>query len=181
MARENRSRYAVLGVLSYGPMSGYDIRKTIEETVGHFWSESYGQIYPILKGLVQDALATVKHEEQASKPDRKLYSITEQGEAALRVWLGEPVTHSNLRNELLLKVFFGGKVDREVTREHLTNFRDAAQAQLAQYDAIEAAALAEQADEPDQVYWLATLSYGKHANRALLDWANEILKKLEQP
>ena len=49
MAKENRSKYAVLGMLATGPKSGYDIKQTIETSIGHFWNESYGQIYPILK------------------------------------------------------------------------------------------------------------------------------------
>ncbi len=52
MARQNTSKYAVLGMLSIGPMSGYDIKKLIGETVGHVWSESYGQVYPALRELV---------------------------------------------------------------------------------------------------------------------------------
>lgn len=40
MAKEHKSRYAVLGMLSLGPMSGYDIKKVIEESINNFWQES---------------------------------------------------------------------------------------------------------------------------------------------
>ena len=53
-AMETRARstpYAVLGMLSLSPMSGYDIRKESETSIGFFWSESYGQIYPALREL----------------------------------------------------------------------------------------------------------------------------------
>ena len=49
--KKSKTRFAVLGILSYGPMSGYDIKKFYEQNVAGFWSESYGQIYPILKRL----------------------------------------------------------------------------------------------------------------------------------
>ena len=44
MARSNRTRYTVLGTLTHGPMTGYDIKKFIESSINNFWRESYGQI-----------------------------------------------------------------------------------------------------------------------------------------
>ncbi|MDH3629255.1 MAG: PadR family transcriptional regulator, partial [Acidobacteriota bacterium] len=48
MPDRSSSRYAVLGILTLEPMSGYDIKKFIETSVAHFWRESYGNIYPLL-------------------------------------------------------------------------------------------------------------------------------------
>jgi hypothetical protein len=56
------SRYAVLGMLSMGLKTGYAMKKHVERNLGHFWSESYGQIYPVLRQLVADGLATCKEE-----------------------------------------------------------------------------------------------------------------------
>jgi len=58
VSRENKSRYALLGMLSYMPMSGYDLRKFIESSTSNFWSESYAQIYPMLKQLTREGLTT---------------------------------------------------------------------------------------------------------------------------
>ena len=49
--KENKSKYAIMGMLSMGPMSGYDIKKRFEKSLSYFWNESYGQIYPILRKL----------------------------------------------------------------------------------------------------------------------------------
>ena len=68
MAKENRSKYAVLGMLATGPKSGYDIKQTIETSIGHFWNESYGQIYPILKRLTQDGLRHPRRTSQQAEP-----------------------------------------------------------------------------------------------------------------
>jgi len=51
--KENKSKYAIMGMLSMGPVSGYDIKKRFEESLSYFWNESYGQIYPILKKITQ--------------------------------------------------------------------------------------------------------------------------------
>ena len=58
MSSRSTSRYALLGMLSIRPMSGYDIKKLIEASISNFWTESYGQIYPILKTLVAEKLVT---------------------------------------------------------------------------------------------------------------------------
>ena len=42
--REVKSKYAILGMLSIEPMSGYDIKKEVEKSISNFWTESYGQI-----------------------------------------------------------------------------------------------------------------------------------------
>ena len=51
MSKENKSRYALLGMLSLQPMSGYDLKKFTEESTANFWQENYAQIYPILRQL----------------------------------------------------------------------------------------------------------------------------------
>ena len=56
MARTSQTRLAVLGALSVEPMTGYAVRAAIAETLGHFWHESFGQIYPTLAELEKDCL-----------------------------------------------------------------------------------------------------------------------------
>src|SRR5215472_7142408 len=110
MAKENKSRYALLGILSMCPGSGYDFKKLMEQSTSNFWSESYGQIYPLLKQLEQDGLATHHNEKQEGKPERYVYALTSQGREALERWLTGPVERGVERNELLLKLFFGQHV-----------------------------------------------------------------------
>ena len=88
--RANTSRYAILGVLSRRAMSGYDVKKLIERSIAHFWSESYGQIYPSLNRLADEGLAERRRERQRGKPDRHVYSLTSKGRAELLRWLALP-------------------------------------------------------------------------------------------
>ncbi|MDH5654717.1 MAG: PadR family transcriptional regulator [Spirochaetia bacterium] len=111
MPRISRSQYALLGILSFGPKSGYEIRKLIESSIGFFWQESYGQIYPMLERLRSEKAVDVKEVEQKGRPDKKIYSLTEEGEAKLKSWLAADAQKQPLRDELLLKVFFGGLTD----------------------------------------------------------------------
>ena len=44
---------ALLGLLRKGPMSGYDLRKDVERSVGYFWAPAKTQIYATLPRLVE--------------------------------------------------------------------------------------------------------------------------------
>src|SRR6266511_3270230 len=116
-----RSRYAILGMLSIRPMSGYDIKKTVEGSINYFWTESYGQIYPMLKSLVAERLVTKTIKKQAGKPDRHVYALTTRGSKALHTWLAGQVMPTFERNELLLKLFFGEEGSIAVNIRHIRN------------------------------------------------------------
>src|ERR1017187_5448402 len=105
--REKASRFAILGMLALGKkQSGYDLKKAIATSTANFWSESYGNIYPTLRKLLEEG-ATQEDSENAppSKRQKQLYSITEKGRRALRQWLRQPAAVRSEDNELLLKLF----------------------------------------------------------------------------
>lgn len=176
--RETKSKYAILGMLSIAPMSGYDIKKRIEESISNFWTESYGQIYPILKSVVAEKLVTKTVEKGSGKPDRHVYSLTELGRTELQRWLSEGVTPKVERNELLLKLFFGEEVALDTNIRHIEQYRELQQGLLERYRAIEADIQAKYKDNPNSPYWLLTVRYGQHVTQALLDWCDEALGKL---
>lgn len=103
---KSTNAYALLGLLSLKPMTGYDMKKWVEAALSHFWKTSYGQIYPTLSKFVEDGLATVEKLETEKGPSSKLYSITEKGLDALKVWLSIEVEDFNNKDEKLLKFFF---------------------------------------------------------------------------
>ncbi|HCW53514.1 MAG TPA: PadR family transcriptional regulator, partial [Clostridium sp.] len=76
MAKANKTRYALLGVLSYQPSSGYDIKKICDNSIGYFWNENYGHICPVLKQLESENLITKFVKETEGHPQKNIYSIT---------------------------------------------------------------------------------------------------------
>ena len=101
--KEGKSKYAILGMLSIEPMSGYDIKKEVEKSISNFWTESYGQIYPVLSNLIAEKLVTKTVESEAGKPDRHVYSLTARGRKELRRWLLKGFAPKIQRDEFLLK------------------------------------------------------------------------------
>src|SRR5215831_13022969 len=96
-------KFALLGILSLCPGSGYDIKKMVESSIGYFWSESYGRIYPLLKQLAKEGLIRPQREQKDGRRERQSYAITEKGTRALVEWLRRMPRLEPNRSELLLK------------------------------------------------------------------------------
>ncbi|MGO8758556.1 MAG: PadR family transcriptional regulator [Terracidiphilus sp.] len=177
--KAKRTDYVILGILSLGDnLSGYEIRKGIEQSVGSFWGESYGQIYPSLRRLTSQGL--VEKRSPAAKPSkrRQEYAITESGRACFREWLRLPFQNDPPRNEFLLKLFFGGDAEPQVPIEHIREVQRRNRQMLAMLHGIEAAAGKNPWQDPHRRYWMLTLSLGIALTQAALDWCDSALAEL---
>jgi DNA-binding PadR family transcriptional regulator len=180
MSKENKSKYAILGMLAFGEKSGYDIRKSMEASISNFWSESYGQIYPILKQLVAEGLATAHNDNHESKREKIVYKPTEQGLQVLEEWLQKPVEPAPLREELLLKIFFGRFSDKAVLLEHMQQHRENLHKTGRKYQEIENFLKTKQTEGEDgTIYSLITLNMGKARNQAEIAWCEETITLLQ--
>lgn len=100
--------YGILGLLAYwGPLSGYDIKHLFDHTLTPMWGAAHSQIYKELRRMKNLDWVDMQREEQEARPDRKVYTITEKGNDALRKWQAQAPEVFQLRDELLLKVLFG--------------------------------------------------------------------------
>lgn len=181
MSKRNKSKYAILGMLSLKPMSGYDIKKNIERGVGNFWNESFSQIYPILKQLTVDGLATVSVEQQDGKPNRNVYSITDKGRDQLIEWLDEPIIgHYPMRIELLLKLFFAHNVEPSVMITHVEQFQTRLKKTHSEYvDVKKKIELKLHSNRQSLTYRFMTLQFGIYYCEACLKWCDETLQHLK--
>lgn len=172
-----RTRFVVLGLLCSEAMSGYDLKRSIDETVGGFWQESYGQLYPTLKQLRAEGLVA---ETAASRGERRrtVYAITDTGRAALAGWLAEPAQPEHTRSEIALKVFFGAWAPSGVVTEHLSATVDRSRAQVARFDAVLQALAAGNVPRTELVWWRLTIDLGQRVARARAEWAESALATL---
>lgn len=178
MKRENKTKYAILGVLMSTPQTGYDIRKFLTQA-GGFWEESNGQIYPMLKKLLDEGLVEKSIVFQEAKPNRHVYTITEQGKETLRTWLQLDVAPSRTRNELLLKLFFGDEAPVTVNQQHVADYKNRLEQNLAEYATIEKR-LQQLPDTNSKKYWLMTLRHGQAYTSGLIAWCNDTLHQLHE-
>ncbi|MGX1724326.1 PadR family transcriptional regulator, partial [Bacillus haynesii] len=107
MTKRNHTTYALLGLITAGYRTGYEMKQMIDQSLNHFWKISYGQIYPALRQLTETGWAAASPALSDKKPDRKEYLITDEGQKALQSWLEEPINDiASEKNEFLLKLFF---------------------------------------------------------------------------
>ncbi|MCB5273908.1 hypothetical protein BJG92_01434 [Arthrobacter sp. SO5] len=171
MARSDQTQTAVLGALSIMPMSGYALREEIKNTLGHFWSESFGQIYPALAELQREGL--VRRQDDVSGRSSP-YDITAAGTARLLELLSEPPQHNKPRNGVLLRLFFGRQLGPAACRRLILEARVQAEQQLASMTAARAE-LAGGELGANIPYALITITAGEHSARATISWATDAL------
>jgi DNA-binding PadR family transcriptional regulator len=176
MARASQTETAVLGALSVMPMTGYALREAIRDVLGHFWSESFGQIYPALADLEQRGDV---RRAGSGRTGASTFAITPAGEARLKELLGEPVQEVPPRNGLMLRLFFGRQLGPQACRSLVLGARAEAERRLAQFEAIRREPPDEETAQ-DRPYWLLTVSAGEHSARAAIDWADEALAALDE-
>ena len=182
--RQPSTRYAILGLLSLAPMSGYEIRKVAASSIGHFWSESYGQIYPTLRKLVAAGLAKPRsrrgRQREGGRRDRQEFEITEKGRAVLAEWRAAAPRAQPPRNELLLKLFFGERVSIEEHVAHVQAVLAHETDQVDRYRQLELRIRQEWRRHPSCSFWLMTVRHGRRVSDALVRWSRETLTSLKR-
>ncbi len=176
MARGRQTELAVLGALSVRPMTGYAVREAIRQVLGHFWSESYGQIYPTLAELRRNGFIEA---QEGGRPGSATYSLTRAGRDRLTNLLRQPHQPTPPRNQLMLRLFFGRALGVDACRALLRQAKTDAEQRLAEFQAIRAEFANDLQDTEHHPYWLLTISAGEHTARAAIAWAEESLATLD--
>lgn len=160
----------ILGLLAIAPMTGYDLKRHFDSTVGHFWAADKAQIYRTLAGLVADGFAEVETVAGAGAPDRQEHHITPAGRAALGAWLTGPVERHVERDPFLARVFFGADLGEDELRALVAGRRAEVQARLAVLERMQGSAAADRGGR----LRLATLELGIAQLRTELDWLADV-------
>jgi PadR family transcriptional regulator AphA len=158
-------RNALLGLLAEHPMSGYDLTKTFDGSLGYVWSASHSQIYPELARLKEAGL--IEQTEEGPR-GRKAYSITEAGLAEVRRWLAESEPERGGRDEPFLRVFFLWLLEPEQALAYVRREGEVHRGLLAEYEEI---ADSWHPATPAERSFRICLEAGIRHERALLEWA----------
>ncbi len=175
-------KHALLGFINYGPLTGYELKKFFDTSVAHFWNAELSQIYPTLKSMESEGLVQMNIDVQQDRPNRKVYSITEAGRLELVDWLAQPPEPEQLREPVLIKVFFGASL----SREQLINVLEQEVERHKKYQVnlehgytmvgrfAEAVGLGR-----DATYWGLTIDAGLRVCRAELEWAEAAIRTVQ--
>ena len=177
MASEKKIDYVLLGLLSHESLSGYDIKKRLDNRLRFFWNASYGSIYPALSKLEEQKYIT-KCGLTENGREKLIYTITEQGRSYLYTWLQKPVVKDELRYETLLKLFFGNQAGPDITLHHIEEFEQKIRRELPFLQEC-AHQLAQYPEDATHTYYLLTVHFGIKTYEAYLEWCCFAKKTLD--
>jgi PadR family transcriptional regulator, regulatory protein AphA len=176
-------KHALLGFLNYGPMTGYELKKFFDVSVAHFWNAELSQIYPTLKQMESEGLVDMDVDVQHDRPNRKVYTITDDGRRELVDWLAEPAEREQVREPVLIKMFFGGTAAKEELIDVLSRRIEDQREYIRYLEGCEMfiAKFAGAMGMEDQApFWELTTKLGRKVCEAEAEWAKEAMEAIEK-
>ncbi|MEV6549067.1 PadR family transcriptional regulator [Streptomyces sp. NPDC051597] len=129
-------RNAVLAALLEGEASGYDLAKGFDASVANFWMATPQQLYRELERMESEGLVRARLVQQERRPNKRLFSLTDAGFAALRSFTAEPPRPSAIRDELLVQVQAVDAGDTAAVRDAVAERLERARAKAARYERL---------------------------------------------
>lgn len=174
-------KHGLLGLLTIRKSSGYDLSKLFQESLSFFWVANQSQIYRELDKMEDIGWVVSSKVEQDARPNKRVYGITKEGNQELIRWLKEENAEdlSVVRNPLLMKLFFSGKVEKEHAVAFLKNYRaicEEAREEIARQVA-DIGKVEETAAKP--AYWLYATDYSIRQYDFQIKWIDETVDRLE--
>jgi DNA-binding PadR family transcriptional regulator len=176
-------KHAILGFLSYQPMSGYDLKKAFDGSVSHFWPADQSQIYRTLSQLDETGLVARETIEQDARPDRHVYHITSGGAAELSHWLMTPLPLQDDREPFLIQVFFSANQNTAQVLALLEAQRDQIREQYAFFEQLFARIQSGEFPAPNaaaRFYTTLTLEYVISLGQGYLRWLDAAIDRIQR-
>lgn len=173
-------RHGLLGLLRHGETTGYDLNHYFQTSLAFFWSAQTSQIYRELTALEKDGMIQSRLVYQESRPNKKLYSITAQGEEELDHWLSQSTTKNamDMRSPFLMQLFLSDLRHAPTVRKLLTDFGAQAQANLDALAPIQAL-IAQK--PPDKLLMNRVVAdFGMRTYEMYVQWAKDSLALLNK-
>jgi len=105
--------YAILGILSSKSLTGYDLKKIIQESPFMYWSGNNNQIYRSLVKLHDKGFVTNEVEYQESSPSKKVYTITKEGISELKDWVLSSPEPPEFKKMFLIQLAWSDQLNSE--------------------------------------------------------------------
>ncbi len=171
--------HAIMTALIEDDMSGYELAKAFDASLGLFWSASHQQIYQELRKLAEKGWLNRRKVGQSGKPDKILYGLTPAGREALGEWVYRESRVQAPKDDLLVKLYNLSPANIGHLRTEIDERRSAMMQRLYLYERIRRGHYA----KPDalplrrQGVFLA-LRLGILAGEQYLAWCDEALDLL---
>ncbi|MCR4597446.1 MAG: PadR family transcriptional regulator [Acetatifactor sp.] len=175
MAKDRKIDMVILGLLAHEDLTGYDIKKQIDGAISFFWKGSFGNIYPALGDMEKQGLVKRKKANATRGREKIIYQITRKGKDTLKTWLRDEKATNDLKYETLLKMYFGGAEDRNVTIRNIEIFEEQVKRNL-EILKIYRENLEKVLDQEDHIHFYLAVMFGIETYEAYLRWCNKTKK-----
>ncbi len=174
-------RATILGLLSWKPSSGYDLKRIISDSDVFYWSGNNNQIYKSLIELQREGLVTFQIQQQESLPAKKIYSITDQGNSALRQSLREAPELPELHKSFLIQLAWAESLPDEEILTLLEKYAEEIDNRLRMVQAKAARSGSSPDRSPREKYlWKRILENYIAAYQTELQWARQTQQELRE-
>jgi PadR family transcriptional regulator AphA len=166
-------------------MTGYELKKHMDNSTQFFWYAALSQIYPALKKLENEGLVTSEKKPQEGMPDKKIYTITEKGKTVFLKWLQKPIDElPPAKQPNLLKLFFSGILDKETIIDNLQRQLELHKKQLKKYQQNTAEYIKAIIDNTglirEGLMWELVRQFGEDFEHTYIQWLQHCIEKVEQ-
>lgn len=173
--------HAIMTALLDDELSGYDLMRKFETSLGFFWAASHQQIYQELKKLARQGWLSATAVAQDGRPDKIVYALTDAGRRGLEEWVREQSRCKPAKDDLFVKLYNIGHCDPAPVIDELHERRALHRQRLSLYEKIRERHYQEPSQLPDtrKGIYLALLA-GIRQERMFLEWCDEALALLSQ-
>ena len=178
-------RYTLLGFINYKPVTGYELKKHMDNSTNFFWNAKLNQKNTTLKKLEQEEYNTSKKILQEGQPDKKIYTITEKGKTELILWLEQQITEIPMqKNPDVLKTFFSGILKKEIILDQLNQQLTLHKKQLQVYQnqtSLYVTTVIEQTGlKREGILWELVRKFGEDYEKSYIQWLENANKTIKE-
>jgi len=168
-----------MGLLNQKPMTGYDLDKLFNASLGFFWPAQYSQIYSELDKMEKKGWLTSQRVVQEDKPNKRIYTLTAEGKTEFIDWLStseaELKSSFNIKSGFLMRLFFAGNSSKAQVLDMMRALQELCYDRRIEYEKVKGSILE---DGDDDYVKLAAL-YGEMANETRLAWLEKAITHVE--
>jgi DNA-binding PadR family transcriptional regulator len=172
-------KHGLMGLLSQKPMTGYDLDKLFNASLGFFWPAQYSQIYAELDKMEKKGWLASQRVVQEDKPNKRVYSLTAEGKAEFIDWLStsedDLKTSFSIKSGFLMRLFFAGNTGKAQVLEMMRALQKLCCDRRAVFETIKQSII----DDDDDDYVKLTALYGEMANETRLAWTEKAIAHIE--
>lgn len=173
--------HAILGLLQQEERTGYDLKTScFDRCIAHLWPADQAQIYRTLDKLVGQGWITCTVEIQSDRPNRKVYSVTEAGQAELIRWLQCPQPLPTVREPLLIQMYFAAQLSNDAIIHLLEQQLAARREKLAECENIDLPRLGDEAASREQIMQRLVLELVMRREQTYIDSLKSAIDVIRQ-